>query len=72
MARQQLLRCEISQQLIGSSEALQGRGLQGVLLQGDCRDHRQGLVGHVDQLLLFASGGYQRTPVCEEIICITK
>ena len=68
MARQQLLRCGISQQLIGSSGALQGLGLRiGVLRQGDCRDHRQGLVGRVDQLLLSASGGYQRTPVCEEI-----
>ena len=68
MARLQLLRCGISQQLIGNSEALQGRGLQGVLRQGDCPDHRQGLlVGRVDQLLLSASGGYQRTPACEEI-----
>ena len=63
MARQQLLRCGISQQLIGNSEALQGLGLR----IGDCRAHRQGLVGHVDQLLLSAPGGYQRTPACEDI-----
>ena len=66
MARLQLLRCGISQQLIGNSEALQGRGLQGVLRQGDSRAHRQGLLDRVE-LFLSASGGYQRTPACEEI-----
>ena len=68
MARQQLLRCGISQQLIGNSEALQGLGLRiGVLRQGDCRAHQQRIVGRVDQLLLSAPGGYQRAPACEEI-----